>query len=54
MICEVDSCIYNDDYKCLIDEMQINALGMCEECILVSIPDAILKTLKEKQRNNLE
>jgi len=34
--------------------MQINALGMCEECIMVSIPDVDLQKLKQEQLENIE
>ena len=54
MNCEVDYCIYNDDYECILSEIRINSLGMCEECILVSIPNAELKFLKNKLRKQLE
>ena len=46
--CEMDYCIYNKDFFCILSETQVNMLGMCEQCILISIPDDILRELKER------
>ena len=54
MKCEFDYCIYNRDFLCILKEVQINSLGMCKECIIVSIPDDILKALKKKQLEDVE
>ena len=47
MKCRQDYCIYNEDFFCILDGIEINELGMCEACIIVSIPDNELKILKE-------
>lgn len=54
MKCEVCYCIYNRDFLCILKETQLNSLGMCEECIIISIPTEILEVLKENQLKNLE
>ena len=54
MKCYFDYCIYNKDYNCLLKETEINSLGVCEECIVISIADKNLKLLKEKQLKSLE
>ena len=54
MQCDFALCIYNENHACLLQGMQINALGMCEECIMVSIPDVDLQKLKQEQLENIE
>jgi len=54
MNCEFDYCVYNQDSICLLNEIQINSLGMCEDCILVTIADEDLKRAKEKQLKDME
>ena len=54
MKCDFNYCIYNEDYKCKTKEIQINLLGMCEKCIIVSISEVDLKALKEEQLKKLE
>ena len=54
MKCGFDYCIYNRDFLCTLKETQLNSLGMCEECIMVSIPEDILKELKGKQLGELK
>ena len=54
MKCEVDYCIYNRCFACTLNETQLNTLGMCEKCMIVSIPDDILQGLKERQLEEIE
>ena len=49
MRCDCNYCIYNENNVCLLSVTQLNELGMCEECIIVSIPDAQLQKLKQTQ-----
>jgi len=49
MKCEVDYCIYNRNFSCILNKIQIDSTGMCEECILISISKEDLEFLKEKQ-----
>ena len=54
MICENDYCIYNKDDTCVLDCIDLNALGHCNACIIVSLNKDLLELEKEKQRNELE
>ena len=35
MTCEVEMCLYNRDFECILDGTEINSVGMCDECIMV-------------------
>ncbi len=37
MNCENISCIYQKDGKCTLDEVSMNSLGMCSDCIVFDI-----------------
>ena len=54
MKCENLYCIYEKDGECILDEIEINASGMCGECILVSMHFEALDKLKEIQRKEFE
>jgi len=54
MTCEFDRCIYNREWKCLLDEVNINNLGMCDDCILISLDWDFLEAEKERQLQALE
>jgi len=47
--CEFDYCIYNENYFCRLDNVEINETGMCSECIIVSLPEKTLAEYKRKQ-----
>ena len=51
MKCEFIYCIYNENLKCHFDKVVINSLGMCEECVVVLLPD---EKLEEYKRNQLQ
>lgn len=51
MNCEQEFCIYNKKYKCILKKISINALAMCEDCILV-LPD--YDTLEDEKRKILK
>ena len=46
MNCEFEYCIYNKDSLCILEEIGIDDLGMCGNCIMVSIIDEDLQRLK--------
>ena len=50
MKCENVYCIYEKDGECLLDEITISSGGMCNECILISVPFNALEKLKQIQR----
>ena len=52
MKCEMDYCIYNQNSKCRFTEVEINMLGMCETCIMVSLPQSDLAKYKREQLQN--
>ena len=43
MKCDFEYCIYNRDFIYIVDEPTINFLGMCDDCIAISLE-------KEKER----
>ena len=47
MKCEVDYCIYNRRFSCILNETQV-------ECMIVSIPEDILQELKESQLEEIK
>ena len=48
MKCEFTYCVHNENGFCLLEEIAVNAWGMCEECILVDISEADLRAGKEE------
>jgi hypothetical protein len=48
MRCEFSFCIYNKNAKCILDEVEINAFGMCDDCIIVSVNADFIDAEKEK------
>lgn len=51
MDCENYLCIYENNHKCVLDNISIDSLGMCSECIYVS-PNSI--ELKKMKKNLLD
>lgn len=47
MKCDLNYCIYNKESICILDEIQMNSLGMYDDCIIVSLPEEILKAYKQ-------
>ena len=57
MKCENNFCVYQHEDKCILDEISVDSLGMCEECIYPDIDEKILnkakmKLLKEYKNKN--
>lgn len=48
--CFLEQCIYNSQYKCLFEKIEINDFGMCADCILVSLDPNFLETKKVQER----
>jgi hypothetical protein len=42
-------CIYNRDFRCVLEKIKINMFGMCDDCTIVAIPEEFLRPLKERQ-----
>jgi len=53
MKCENEYCIYNKENKCQFEQVGINSLGMCDDCIIVSFDKNLLAAEKEKQLNEI-
>ena len=53
MKCENSFCIYQSKGKCMLDEVEIDDLGMCTECIVPDIDEEILNQAKEKGLKNM-
>jgi len=49
MKCEFELCLYNKDEKCTLKEVAINQLGMCDNCIVISLDNGIVEAEKERQ-----
>ena len=48
MNCENFFCIYQSNGKCTVDNIIINSLGMCTECIFPDIDKEILNKAKQE------
>lgn len=48
MKCDFEYCIYNENNICKLNEIQINSYGICEECVLISIPKTNLNIYKKR------
>lgn len=51
--CEKELCIYQKGGICILDEIGINTLGMCDECIMPAFDDYYIKTKKEETLKKL-
>ena len=51
MNCANIYCLYNKGFACTLDGINVDSKGMCDECVLVKIDDAILESEKERQLN---
>ena len=55
MKCYFDYCVYQKNNVCIlsIDGIEINNLGMCEHCEIVTIDAELLTALKQKRPNDI-
>jgi len=49
MTCVFEYCIYNKNSRCIVTDVEINAFGMCNTCIMVSFNKEFLEKEKEQQ-----
>ena len=49
MNCENNFCIYCERGICVLENISINSLGMCNDCIMVSIEEETFQKQKKKQ-----
>ena len=54
MNCAYDVCLYNSNFKCTLDGININVLGHCDDCVRVSIDNEVLAAEKERQLSKIE
>lgn len=48
MNCENCFCIYYENGQCLLENISLNILGMCENCVYINIDEEILHKEREK------
>ena len=46
MKCELDYCVYNWNFVCILEKIEIDSAGMCGACELATIPAAVLEKHK--------
>jgi len=49
MNCANDYCLYNKGYECILDEINIDSMGHCDDCIIVRFNADVLEDEKERQ-----
>ena len=54
MICENKFCIYQEDEKCLLDEVRADIMGACTDCIYIDISDEELRKRKKEMLKRFE
>lgn len=54
MYCENKFCIYQNNNKCIDDNIELDISGLCQSCILINIDDELLEKLKKKTLESLE
>jgi len=52
--CEAEFCIYNRSLECILNNIQLNSFGTCEESIIITLDKKFLETEKELQLQELE
>lgn len=54
MKCAFEYCVYNRDFLCVLESIEINSLGMCEACVVISLDEDFLAVQKERQLREME
>ncbi|MCL2566341.1 MAG: hypothetical protein FWE24_11150 [Defluviitaleaceae bacterium] len=49
MNCANIYCIYNRRFECILDEINLDSIGMCDDCIMVNLDEYLLEAEKERQ-----
>lgn len=47
MLCEQELCVYQSDGECKLQNIRIDSLGQCAECLYPDINSAYLKKIKK-------
>lgn len=51
MRCENIFCIYWKNEECILDEVSLDIMGNCQDCIYVDIEDDVLENYRNKLLN---
>jgi hypothetical protein len=51
--CYFEYCVYQKDNVCILGDMEINSLGMCDTCEVVNIHKNLLVTLKKQRLDEI-
>ena len=57
MKCKYEFCIYEENGLCILNNVSINTVGLCDNCILPTFDNKLLSELKDetlKQLHNSE
>lgn len=54
MKCENIFCVYESQGTCILEEIELDILGQCSQCIYATIDDETLKLAKEKTLRKME
>jgi len=52
--CAYEYCLYNKDYKCTLDGVEIDSQGHCDDCIMVKIDKDVFNAEKERQLSKIQ
>ncbi len=53
MDCENQFCVYQKEGKCLLDEISVNCIGMCEDYRYINMSETLLDKIKAKHLNDM-
>lgn len=54
MKCANYLCVYSSNGECVLEDISLDISGICESCILISIPKDDLKKYKEEVLKRLD
>lgn len=54
LTCDFNLCIYQKEGHCILDAIDINSCGICDNAIVVDLPERKLAVLKEKQLSEID
>ena len=54
MNCEFDACLYNQAHRCILENIQIDDWGMCEDCEAIRLPPETFEAYKKKRLKEIQ
>jgi len=54
MRCEVEYCIYNQAFACMLDEIQIDGVGLCDSCEMIAVPKELMEQYKKERLKEMQ